>query len=66
MGARRNFHRGERAPKGPPQDKKAPPKKKNCAIYSTVLRGIGGMLSRQNVNSCAPYYILDASQQERI
>ena len=24
------------------------------------------MLSRENVNSCAPYYILDASQQERI
>ena len=58
MGARRNFRRGERASKRPP------PKKKNCA--STVLRGLGGMLSREKINSGAPYYILDASQHERI
>ena len=52
----------ERALKRPPsRQKRPPPKKKNCA--STVLRG---MLSRENVNSCAPYYILVASQQERI
>ena len=65
MGARRNFRGGGSEPqKGPPQDEKGPPQKKNCA--NTVLRGIGGMLSRENVNSCAPYYILDASQQQRI
>ena len=28
MGARRNFRRGERAPKRPPQDVKGPPQKK--------------------------------------
>ena len=38
MGARRNFRRGERAPKRPPSRRKRPPPKKNCA--STVLRGL--------------------------
>ena len=57
------FVGGSEPQKAPLKTKKAPPQKK-CA--STVLRGIGGMLSRENVNSCAPYYILDASQQERI
>ena len=66
MGARRNFRRGERAPKRPPSRRKRPPpqNKKKCA--STVLRGLGGMLSREKINSGAPYYILDASQHERI
>ena len=61
------FVGGSEPQKGPPQDEKAPPppkKKKNCA--STVLRGLGGMLSREKINSGAPYYILDASQHERI
>ena len=55
MGARRNFRRGERAPKRPPSRQKRPPPKKYCA--STVLRGLGGMLSREKINSGAPYYI---------
>ena len=51
------FVGGSEPQKGPPQDKKTPPPKKK-SFASTVLRGIGG--------SCALYYILDASQQERI
>ena len=58
------FVGGSEPQKGPPQDEKGPPQKKNCA--STVLRGLGGMLSREKINSGAPYYILDASQHERI
>ena len=38
-----------------------------CIVLAiTIIRGIGGMFARENVNSCAPYYILDGSQQERI
>ena len=64
MGARRNFRRGERAPKRPPQDEKGqpPPPQKKRICLSAVFRGLGGMLSRENFNNGAPYYILDASQ----
>ena len=61
------FVGGSEPQKGPNQDKKGPPQKnlkKYCA--SIVLRGLGVMLSQENINSGAPYYILDASQQERI
>ena len=68
MGARRNFRRGERAPKRPRSRRKGPPppktKKKVLAPFSEGSEAC--MLSRENVNSCAPYYILDASQQECI
>ena len=50
---------GGRALKRPP-----PQKKGNCAI--TVLRGLGGMLSRENFNNGALYDILHAFQQGRI
>ena len=67
-GRQQEFSQGGASPKKAPlKTKKAPPpppKKKNCA--STVLRGLGGMLSREKNNSGAPYYILDASQHERI
>ena len=45
--------------------KKAPFQKiKKCAII--VLRGLGGMVSRENFTNGAPYYILNASQQGHI
>ena len=57
MGARRNFRRvGGASPKKAPLKTKRPP----------VLRGLGGMLPRENFNNGAPYDILDASQQGRI
>ena len=56
---------GEPLKRPPSRRKRPPPKKtKNCAI--TVLRGLRGMLRRENFNNGAPYDILDASQQGRI
>ena len=71
MGARRNFRRGGASPKKAPlKTKKPPPQKKKIEILLsptfTVLRGLGGMLPRENFNNGAPYDILDASQQGRI
>ena len=67
MGARRNFRRRGALKRPPSRRKKPPPPKKkklNCAI--TVLRGLGGMLPRENFNNGALYNILHASQQGRI
>ena len=59
-----NFVGGGEPQKGPPQDKKGPPPQKSVLYHRSW--GLGGMLSRENFNSGAPYYILDASQQGRI
>ena len=54
-----NFRRGRWCGKS----QKGPTPKKKCA--TTVLRGLGGMLPRENFNTGAPYYISNAFQQGR-
>ena len=59
------FVGGSETQKGPPQDEKGPPQKKKI-VLAPFLGGSRGMLSREKINSGATYYILDASQHERI
>ena len=54
-----NFRRGRWCGKS----QKGPTPQKKCA--TTVLRGLGGMLPRENFNTGAPYYISNAFQQGR-
>ena len=39
MGARRNFRRGEQAPKRPPQDEKGPPPQKKKIVLAPFSEG---------------------------
>ena len=58
------FVGGSEPQKGPPQDEKGPPPKKKF-----VLAPFGGSEKcspEKKFKSGAPYYILDASQHERI
>ena len=56
---------GSEPQKGPPQDEKGPhPKKK--IVLAPFLGGSEACSPEKKINSGAPYYILDASQHERI
>ena len=54
------FVGGSELQKDPPLDEKGLPPQRICA--STVFKGLGGMLSEENFNNGALYYISVASQ----
>ena len=59
------FVGGSEPQKGPPQDEKGPPQKKKF-VLAPFLGGSEKCSPEKKFKSGAPYYILDASQHERI